>query len=72
MKAFDCHLVVRNILVHHPAVGVGSFIFALFASGTRCVESERPFNDQEKAEGPAEGSGEAGETERKEREGGPA
>lgn len=41
-----------------------------FPSGPRRFEPERPFNHQEEAEGPAEGSREAGETEREKREGG--
>lgn len=44
--------------------------FSHFSSGTRRVEPKRSFHHQEEAEGPAEGSGEAGETEREKREGG--
>lgn len=44
---------------------------ALVPSGTRCVKSERPLNDQEKAEGHAQGPGETGEAAREEGERGP-
>lgn len=40
------------------------------SSGPRRFEPEWPVNHQEEAEGPAEGSGKAGETEREKREGG--